>query len=190
MSREYPDWLDPWKAAEGRRTFAGSMPLKRMPRLQPLLASSDGEVRFEVAFDFDPQARVIIDIEVDGQLPLVCQRSLEQYLEPVHRHSLLGVIEDISEEGMMPDNYEPVLVEGGRLALLDLVEDELLLGLPPVPRKPQPADDLGAASHAAPDPAIVTTQASSSEEVRQPFAGLAEQMRRHAKEKKQGGWSE
>jgi len=184
MSREYPDWLDPWKAAEGHRTLAGSMPLKRMPRLRPLLASSEGEVRFSAAFDFDQQARVTISIAVDGQLPLICQRSLEPYLEPVHRQSLLGVIENISEEAMMPLNYEPVLVENRRLALLDLLEDELLLGLPQVPRKPQLAD--ARAAQADEGQAVAQAEAARNGEFRQPFAGLAEQMKRHAEEKKQG----
>jgi uncharacterized protein len=184
MSREYPDWLDPWKAAEGHRTLAGSMPLKRMPRLQPLLANSEGEVRFSAAFEFDQQARVTINVAVDGQLPLICQRSLEQYLEPVHRQSVGGVIENIGEEAMMPENYEPVLVENRRLALLDLVEDELLLSLPQVPRKQQLADAGDVRVKDGQE--TVQTGGVRREEVRQPFAGLAEQMKRHAEAKKQG----
>lgn len=173
MSLEYPDWLDPRKAAEGRRTYEGSIPLARMQRLLPLLAGAVGEVRFSAAFEFDQQARATIDIEVDAELSLQCQLSLEPYTESIHRRSILGVIGDIAEEALLPENYEPVLVEHGRLALLDLVEDELLLALPQVPRNPQlDASQFQVSAseeHAA---------AAEVERVRQPFAGLAEQLAR------------
>lgn len=171
MSREYPDWLDPRKAAEGKRTFAGSMPLKRMPRLAPLLAGSEGEARFSATFGFDRQQRVTIDIAVEADLPLVCQTSLDTYNEPIRRQSLLGVMEDLAEEAMMPENYEPVLAVNGRLALQDLVEDELLLGMPQVPRKPQAGAEM---------------QTAEAQEARQPFAGLADQLKKFAAEKERG----
>ena len=173
MSKEYPDWFDPRKAAEGRRTFAGSMRLDRMSRLSPLLAEAMGEARFVASIEFDSQGRVTIRIEVEASLPLICQCSLEPYLEAVHRKSLLGVIEDISEEALMPDNYEPVIMQRGRLSMLELVEDELLLGLPQVPRNPEfDAGQLPAAS------SDMTHAESGDSNVQQPFAGLGEQLKR------------
>jgi uncharacterized protein len=85
----------------------------------------------------------------------------------------LGVIGDIAEEALLPENYEPVLVQHGRLALLDLVEDELLLALPQVPRNPQ----LDAAHFqvSTSDEHAVTAEA---DQVRQPFADLAQQLAR------------
>ena len=179
MSREYPDWLDPWKAAEGRRIFAGLIPLARMERLQPLLADSAGEAHFTAEFQFDDQAMVTIAMNVTADLTLTCQSSLESYHESVRRQSLLGVIENMADEELMPDNYESVLVENHRLALLELVEDELLLGVPQVPRNPrlgeiQPQSRLEIESQA------VTVDA----EMRQPFAGLAEQLKKHAQDAK------
>jgi uncharacterized protein len=173
MSLEYPDWLDPRKAAEGRRTYEGSMPLTRMKRLLPLLASGAGEARFSAAFEFDQQARATIQIEVHAELSLQCQLSLEPYTESIHRKSTLGVIGDIAEEALLPENYEPVLVQHGRLALLELVEDELLLALPQVPRNPQ----LDAAHFqvSTSDERALTAEA---DQVRQPFADLAQQLAR------------
>jgi uncharacterized protein len=177
MSREYPDRIDPRKAAEGRRTFSGSMPLQRMVRLRPLLATPSGEAGFVAAFEFDAQGRVTISIEVDANLPLICQRSLEPYLEPVRRRSLLGVIQHIGEESLMPENYEPVLVEHGTLALLDLVEDELLLGMPQVPKNP----GVEAVTMQTGD--SEASAAPNGEPTRRPFAGLAEQLHKRAHEK-------
>jgi uncharacterized protein len=179
MSREYPDWVDPWKAAEGGRTFAGSMPMNRMTRLLPLLAPPAGEAHFSARFGFDDQARVVIRIEVDAELPLICQRSLERYLEPVHRETLLGVIATLAEEVLLPGNYEPVLAEHGRLALQDLVEDELLLGVPQVPRNPAIAEVRLTLT----DPQAEEREEQGAPPARKPFAGLAEQMKKRARDR-------
>ena len=182
MSREFPDYVDPWKAADGRRVFQGTMPLNRMKRLQPLLAEDAPEVSgnegdvtpgpdvaaFSARFDHDEQGVVTIDIEVDARLPLVCQRSLQPYLQQVNRHSLLAVIEDMAEQELLPENYEPVWVEHGRLALLDLVEDELLLGVPEVPRNPE-TDEIELST----DDGIQTASPAEDEETHRPFEGLA-----------------
>ncbi len=179
MSREYPDWVNPWKAAEGRRTFSGTMPLQRMERLQDVLIGPGGEARFVMRFAYDGQGRATIDIEVESDLPLLCQRSLEPYNEPVKRRSLLGVIEDMAEEQLMPENYEPVLVVNHQVALLDLVEDELLLAVPQVPRNPLVEAVLVQAGEE-----LVPPPDPQDGDTRQPFADLAEQLKQHAQGQK------
>jgi uncharacterized protein len=136
MSREYPDWISPGRAAEGKRIFSGTIPIARMKRLAPLLVDAQGTVSFVASFRTDLDKRVIIDLQVEAALPLVCQASLDVYGEQVKRSSELAVIEHASELDELPDNYDPVQTESGRLAIVSLVEDELLLGLPQVPRKP------------------------------------------------------
>jgi len=136
MSREYPDWISPARAAEGKRVFSGTIPLSRMKRLAGLLVDAQGEASFVAAFRTDLDKRVIIDLQVEAALPLVCQASLDVYEEQVKRSSELAVIEHDSEQDELPENYDPVKTEYGRLAIASLVEDELLLGLPQIPRKP------------------------------------------------------
>jgi len=141
MSRDFPDFVDPWKAAEGQRMFFGTMPLRKMKRLSPLLASAEGEARFEVSFSFDRQRNAIIKVAVTANLVLLCQRSLAPYTETVQRTSLLAVTRDIAEQDMIPANYELIgqetgVHETGKLALLELVEDEFLLALPQIPKNP------------------------------------------------------
>jgi len=192
MSREFPDLLNPWKAADGRRTFEGTMPLERMHRLVPLLAprpdSLDGleaeeiglawpDARFRADFEHDAQGNVTVELWVEAELPLICQRSLRPYLEPVKRHSLLAVVESVEAQESLPEHYEPVLVEHGRLALLDLVEDELLLGVPQVPRDPGvKAVDLSTdGGHGA-------GAAQEAEPLQRPFEGLAGLLRKRGRD--------
>jgi len=136
MSREYPDWISPERAAEGKRVFSGTVPLSRMKRLVPLLVSAEGDAAFVAAFRSDIDKRVIVDLQVEAALPLICQASLEVYEELVKRRCALAVIESEDEQDGLPDSYEPVKTDNGRLAIASLVEEELLLGLPQIPRKP------------------------------------------------------
>lgn len=187
MSREYPDFVDPWKAADGRRVFQGTMPLSRMKRLQPLLAENAPDVpgdeseakpgpdvaAFSARFGHDEQGVVTVNIEVDARLPLLCQRGLEPYLQRVQRRSLLAVIEDMAEQDLLPENYEPVWVENGRVALLDLVEDELLLGIPEVPRNPE-TDEIELST----DDGIQAPSGKEDDETHRPFERLASLMKK------------
>jgi len=168
MSRDFPDFIDPWKAAEGQRVFAGTMPLKRMKRLSPLLVSAGGEASFEVCFYFDRQHNAVIKVAVKADLTLLCQRSLEPYTETVQRTSLLGVIRDIAGQDMMPANYEPIVHETGKLALLELVEDELLLAMPQIPRNPA-VDEIELST----DGEVRPLSDDEKEPLQRPFAGLA-----------------
>jgi uncharacterized protein len=136
MAREFPDWVDPWKAAEGHRIFGGSIPLGAMNRLSPLLANTEGEAEFTVRFSLDGQRRVQVDIDVEAELPLVCQVSLEEYRHRIRRTSRLTVVETQAEQQDLPEGTEGTCTEDGRLKMAHLVEDECLLALPQVPRKP------------------------------------------------------
>jgi uncharacterized protein len=174
MSRDFPDIVDPWKAADGRRGFGGTIPLARFTRLAELLAPEGaggiawGEAAFEAVFGYDEQGLVTIRVAVQAELPLVCQRSLEAYVEHVDRVSEVAVITDVSDEESLPEIYDPVLVEDRRLELASLVEEELLLAVPQVPRKP------GAGEPGLPaDVSLEDAPAKETERVHKPFAGLA-----------------
>lgn len=136
MSREFPDFVDPWRAAEGGRRIGGTIPLARLNRLAPLLASNEGVADFSLLFGYDVQRRPTVAVEVSAPLSLVCQRSLEPYIEEIRQESLLQVIGTLAEQALLSGEEEYVLADEGHLAVAELVEDELLLAVPQVPRNP------------------------------------------------------
>lgn len=177
MSRDYPDLIDPWKAADGKRVFQGTMQLSRMPRLALLLESVAGEAGFIARFGYDRQKNVVIDLAVEADLILVCQRSLLAYTEPVRRRTELGVIESLAEQDALPSHYDPVLVENHRLSLLELVEDELLLGVPQIPRNPAVKE-----VEMSTDGEVRTRSVKGDEPLQRPFAGLADLIKAKAQD--------
>lgn len=144
MSRDFPDWIDVDRAVEGRRQFAGRVPLRGMPRLLELLDAPDDDAEIDFRIDAwrDGQGAARLDVAVAGAVPLTCQRSLQRYMHAIDGNSSIAVIEDEAELAGLPEDLEPKLADNGRLKLIELVEDELLLAVPLVPRDPalEPVD--------------------------------------------------
>ena len=103
-----------------------------------LTALFEGEQPDRVVFEIGPQAGWVHDlVAAHGLDAQVANPNHEAWRwRQVKRKTELAVIEHVSELDELPDFYDPVQTENGRLAIASLVEDELILGLPQIPRKP------------------------------------------------------
>ncbi|HKJ18139.1 MAG TPA: YceD family protein [Xanthomonadales bacterium] len=172
MSREFPDFVEPWRMADGRRSIGGTIPLARLKRLLPLLDSSDGDATFRLNFGYDAQQRAVVTVKVEAELKLICQTSLEPYFENVRQRSELLIISDQADQANLSEQEEFLLVDEGRFAVADLVEDELLLAVPQIPRNPELNSEAG----------YVVSEESGEENIQRPFESLAELMKNRAKQ--------
>jgi len=151
MSAALPDRVDVARQVQARRTYEGTLPLAAMSRLRGSLATTEGEVRYKVEFGKDDLGVSFLELELDAGLPLVCQRSLEVFVQPVSLHERLGLIDDEQGEAALPPGYEPLLVPDGSVGIADVIEDELILALPVVPLKPGEPLEWKDTSEPAPD---------------------------------------
>lgn len=120
-----------------RRSFEGRLPLSSMTRLRSLLNDTEGQASYVIEFDRDALQVPYVELRIDAELPLVCQRSLQRFLLPVRLVQRLGLVRDEADEAALPPEYEAMLVpEDGMLHPADLVEDELVLAIPVVPVAP------------------------------------------------------
>ena len=107
--------------------------LSDLPRLQEAGACEGSVV--DVVFGFSQfEGRVAIDGTLDGHVALKCQRCLKPVNVPLHDTFKIIVVRDEAELDQEPGGYEAVLGDPARLDLLTLVEDQVLLALPLVPR--------------------------------------------------------
>lgn len=136
MFEHLPEFIDPLALVDKRRQFKGSLPLSKMSRLQDLLLSKDGEVRVELRFEKDGRIAAVLG-NIAADVELQCQCCLG--LIPWHVSSAvrLGVVMSIDEANILPESYEPLLLEGETILLADIVQDELLLAIPPIPQHSQ-----------------------------------------------------
>lgn len=136
MSAALPETVDAWRMVQGQRAFQGRMPLADFARLTDSLADADGDVAYDLEFGRDAYGIAFLRLHVDAGLPLICQRTLERFVQPVTIDQRLGLISKEQEEAGLPEGYEPLLITDGQLVPADVIEDELILTLPVVPVSP------------------------------------------------------
>lgn len=134
MSSRLPQRVDPWHLADQGRVLEGSYAFAEMHRLAPLLAAADGKASFRLGFEHDGDRRAVVRVAVDAVLPLICQRCLEPLDHEVHSRGMLGIVASIEEAERLPGSYESLLVMEDSVRPLEIVEEELLLAIPAVPR--------------------------------------------------------
>jgi uncharacterized protein len=170
MLTRLPEFVDPWRLADQGKSFSGQEKLRNLSRIRDLLTRPGGEVAYELRFGRDEGRWPRIKGWVRTTLNLECQRCLGELGVPVDAVLDLAVIEVPGEADALPESCEPVLAEDGRLRLLDIIEEELLLAVPQVPRH-EAQDCAGAAQRAvAPQDGADTEQTEVPES---PFAVLA-----------------
>lgn len=129
--------------------FKEALPLALFERLCPYLVSDEGQIN--VCFSFrraegGMSDGIILSLELEADLTLECRRCLSPF--HYHWHSateLLLETESQGREEMVEDEpYERVLMaHDGSVNLLDVINDEFLLGLPTGHQGQCPNDLIG-----------------------------------------------
>jgi len=137
MSATLPPVLDAWRMVAARRYLEGELPLSVFTRLKDSLTDSEGVCRYRIEFGRDALDLPFVEIRAETRLPMLCQRSLERYLQPVDVLQRLGLITEEAQEAALPEGTEPLLLQSAEVRPIELIEDELILALPVVPINPE-----------------------------------------------------
>ena len=122
-------------ARQGLR-LAASVEVAAMPRLAEGLADPSGRLACELVGHRDGEGKSWLDLGISGHLKLYCQRCLEimsHRLSVKARLLLVPPGEPLPEDELAEDGFDAVVAEKD-MALLPLIEDEVLLALPLAPR--------------------------------------------------------
>jgi uncharacterized protein len=192
------EWIDVDALARRAEPLAGRFALARLPRLlldapglpQRDPAAIDWQVRAEWR---DPPPAVAaavralaggrraavprqlwLHLRLAGAVPLVCQRCLEPYWQPLTVDRWFRFVADEATAEAQDESCEEdlLVLSGTRYPLRELVEDELLLAAPLVPMHDICPHPIALARGDALTPAAADA-AESAEERRRPFEALA-----------------
>jgi uncharacterized protein len=134
MSKGLPDIIDPVEFAEKRRVVSGAIPLGALERLRDQLVATSGEVRFRLEF---AKEGIVVGARgrVDAEVVLQCQSCLGDLPYAIDREVVLGFVGSIDQADRLPEPFEPVILDEPRvLRVAEILEDEILLSIPQVPR--------------------------------------------------------
>lgn len=172
LDARLPVHIDPLRLAQQRREISGRYRLAEFSRLGEALVDDDGEVTVELHFGIDEQGIPYMQGRLRAQLQLRCQRCLEPMPYAVDSELSLGIVEDEVQAEALPSHYEPLFAEQEPLYLADVIEDELLLALPIVPRH-DPAECAVDTSVSVGGDAQEEVEQDEPTEKENPFAALS-----------------
>ena len=135
MQKQIPETVNFVHQVERNRTLEGGYRLGKLARLQEVLAvdtgNDDRQVTAKVEFCHSV-GFASIKGKVSATLLIECQRCLEPMEIEVEGRFKFALIDSEEEMELLPDEFEPYLLEGEEQSIIDLVEDELLLCIPMV----------------------------------------------------------
>lgn len=129
-----PKQIDPIQLADNQITLKGELQLSEMVRLREVVIGGPETALIEFEFGHDPLGYRYLRGFVKARLKVLCQRcntpmplalNIEVELSPVRT--------DEEAEGL-PQNYDPLLLTGDTMSLITMVEEEILLSIPLVPK--------------------------------------------------------
>lgn len=143
--------FDSRKLAQEQQVLSGVFPIAGFSRLLDSLQRGDGTLSYRVEGARDQRQRPLLKLRVSGTLLLQCQRCLETLEYGVNVDTALRLVaQEALDTEYDDDPDEPDCVaDSTAFDLAALIEDEVLLALPPYPRHEAGTCGAGAAGAGA-----------------------------------------
>lgn len=135
--------------------YAGEIDPASLERLSPELVQPGSTLKAELGLERDRKGSWLRG-RVEGGLWLTCQRCLNAFEWPVDVDVELRLVQSEAEEARVLEEADPLLVEDDKLPLVEIVENEVLLALPMMPRCSEceaTAEAESSAEESEPEPA-------------------------------------
>ncbi|NJD30977.1 MAG: hypothetical protein FIB04_03745 [Gammaproteobacteria bacterium] len=166
MSAARSDLVNAVELAGRSATLERELERTKLPRLAEAGALDGTVVHARLTFGLF-EARPTVEVSVAGRVMLPCQRCLRPCACEVDDTSQVVVVADDAEEA--PGGFDPVVGDAEHLSVTELIEEQILLGMPLVPMH----EDAAECGESAADEHIVAAGAPAEEKQR-PFANLRE----------------
>jgi uncharacterized protein len=120
--------------AERGAVLEGTIDLVRFSRLKGLLNSAEGSARARLAFRRNRDDVLLVELECEADLELICQYCLDPVRHEVRERVDFAVAETEDSLAVLPNGMEPIALNGEGFQPATVIEDELIVSLPLVPR--------------------------------------------------------
>ncbi|MEZ8193741.1 MULTISPECIES: 23S rRNA accumulation protein YceD [Vibrio] len=129
-----PRSVDPGKTAQKRLDLVGIIQPSLFKRLSESVESVKRDAQVSLSFGLDEQRLVVISGKANVEVDLECQRCNEIFAHECEVQFTCTPYYSEKSEEEAPEEYDLVdLNEYGEVDLIQLVEDEFILGLPQIP---------------------------------------------------------
>ena len=126
-----PTMLDVRKAAVRGAGVSGVLKPLDLQRLRPLLGADEGTISVAMAFRCDEEGRFLVQVAIEADIVVTCQRCLEAMSDHVTCGNTLAALWTDEEAAHLPQHLDPLIVADVCCNLWEVVEDELILAMRP-----------------------------------------------------------
>ena len=120
--------------AERGTVLEGTIEFAKFGRLKELLNSSEGSARARMSFRRSHDDVLLAELQCEAVLELICQRCLEPVAHEVLGRTDFAVANNEDSLVVLPRGMDLIALNGDRFQPAILIEDELIVSLPLVPR--------------------------------------------------------
>ena len=131
LTEPLPSTLDVRKAAARGVSVSGTLKPVQLPRFQAMLASEEGHIEAELTCFRDEERQAVIELRYQASVSVVCQRCLQPMPLEMSGETSLGIVWTDEQAKHLPRHLDPLIAPEEGCDLWELVEDELILALPP-----------------------------------------------------------
>ena len=181
LTGQLPALIDHRKMVNQATTLSGHVPLDELSRLGEMLEKTSGNVQVSLTFHRGNGRQTCIDGEVSTTVSQICQHCMVEFEKLIACEIHLEIVpverpEDPERSEAQENDRDLVVFADKLIPLPELIEDDLILAMPMVPRHEGPCPDgdytLNTSEQPEPDQPV---------ETHRPFADLARAMNEHNK---------
>lgn len=135
QQNQIPNTVSAKTWAKSQKQYYGYIEVKELKRLCELLVAFDGKVYSEGQFGFDTSGKLIFSGTIKAEVDLQCQRCMGRLKHQLQQTFRLCVVADDNAAKQLSSSntpYEPLICEDDKVSIKDVLEDEIILGLPVV----------------------------------------------------------
>lgn len=131
-----PKQIDPLQLADNEITLKGDLSLSEMVRLQEFLCENSDIAKIHLEFGRDAQGIAYMRGNIKAEFSVLCQRCNTPMTLSFDIKVNASPVRSDSEAQNLPKHYDPLLLTQDPMVLSAIVEEEILLSIPIVPRHP------------------------------------------------------
>ncbi|THK41256.1 MULTISPECIES: YceD family protein [Methylophaga] len=135
MHQQLPREIDPFRFAHSGLQITGEIPVSKMSRLSEMLYDDSGTVLVDMQFDIDTTGTPFMLGQFAVTVNLLCERCMESMAHSMNITTKLALVRHEGKVEGLAEQYEPwILNDAKQVDPALMVEDELILALPIVPK--------------------------------------------------------
>jgi uncharacterized protein len=137
--------------ADREVTLSGELDFGKLTRLGSLLHSDVGSVRATLHFRQRRGGWLAVVVDYQAAVHLVCQRCLEPFRHELAEHVDVVIADAAAVPATVPEGFELFELDAGRLQPAQLIEDEVIVAIPLVPKHAR-VEDCGSLARQIAEP--------------------------------------